>query len=76
MIICFDWKYQKWTSEEVYEDLYKQAEEDGRIINEATLDVHLDMDDSQDDKGSGGNPTGEDGEGGNKPGKGPEKIYC
>ena len=58
----------------MYEDLYKQAEEDGRIIYEATLDVHLDMDDSQDDKGSGGNPTGEDGEGGNKPGKGPEKY--
>ena len=30
--------------------------------------------DSQDDKGSGGNPTGEDGEGGDKPGKGPEKY--
>jgi len=35
--ICFDYKYQRWTSEEVYEDLYKQAEEEGRIFDMSTL---------------------------------------
>ena len=58
--ICFDYKYQRWTSEEVYEDLYKQAEEEGRIIDMSTLDVHLDMDDADDDKGAGGNVPGDD----------------
>ena len=59
--ICFDWKYQRWTSEEVYADLFKQAEEEGRVIDMSTLDVHLDMDDGDDDAGSGpeGNQDGE-----------------
>ena len=47
--ICFDYKYPTLDSEEVYEDPYKQAEEEGRIIDMSTLDVHLDMDDSDDD---------------------------
>jgi predicted metal-dependent peptidase len=52
--ICFDYKYQRWTSEEVYDDLFKQAEEEGRIIEMSTLDVHLDMDESEDDEGAQG----------------------
>lgn len=52
--ICFDYKYRQWTSEEVYDDLFKQAEEEGRIIDVSTLDVHLDMDESDDDEGATG----------------------
>ena len=52
--ICFDYKYQRWTSDEVYDDLFKQAEEEGRIIEMSTLDVHLDMDESEDDEGAQG----------------------
>ena len=74
--ICFDYKYQKWTSEEVYEDLYKQAEEEGRIIDMSTLDVHLDMDDSDDDQGAGGNAPGDEADqpGDNDGSKGPVKY--
>ena len=52
--ICFDYKYQNWTSEEVYDDLFKQAEEEGRVIEMSTLDVHLDMDEAEDDEGAQG----------------------
>jgi len=65
--ICHDWKYRGWTSEEVYADLFKQAEEEGRVIDMSTLDVHLDMEDG-DDEGAGGDGQ-EDGNG-----KGPAKY--
>ena len=51
--ICFDYKYPTLT-EEVYDDLFKQAEEEGRIIEMSALDVHLDMDESEDDEGAQG----------------------
>jgi|TARA_B110000908_G_scaffold154534_1_gene191933 predicted metal-dependent peptidase len=67
--ICFDYKYRSWTSEEVYDDLFKQYEEEGRIVNVSTLDVHLDMADG-DDEGAGGTAGDvEDGDG-----KGPAKY--
>ena len=47
--ICFDWKYRSWTSDEVYEDLFKQAEEEGRVFDQGTLDVHLDMGEGDDE---------------------------
>ena len=72
--ICFDWKYRNWTSEEVYDDLFKQAEEEGRIINVSTLDVHLDMDESDDDEGAGKPGANGDNDGDEKPGKGPAKF--
>jgi predicted metal-dependent peptidase len=51
--ILFDYKYRKWTSEEVYADLFKQMEEDGKDFQDGTtLDVHLDMEDGE-DEGSG-----------------------
>ena len=40
--ICFDYKYHNWMSEEVYADLFRQAEEEGRVIDVETLDIHLD----------------------------------
>lgn len=77
--ICYDWKYRGKVSEEVYDDLYKDLEEKGQIINIEdlldTFDVHLDRDDG-DDEGSG-QGQGE-GEGGKKKkekeGKGPAKY--
>lgn len=50
--ICFDWKYRGMVSEEIYDDLFKQAEEDGRVINVEPLDIHLDRTEG-DDEGSG-----------------------
>ena len=44
--ICFDYKYHNWMSEEVYDELFRQAEEEGRVINVETLDVHLDGDEA------------------------------
>ena len=67
--ICFDYKYRNWTSEEVYDDLFKQYEEEGRIIDVSTLDVHLDMADGDDD-GSGGTAGNVE----NGDGKGPAKY--
>lgn len=67
--ICFDWKYRGQTSEEIYDDLFKQAEEEGRVIEIETLDVHLDREDG-DDEGSGskGNVQAKgDGKGGPEP---------
>ena len=74
--ICFDYNVRNVDREEVYEDLYKQAEEEGRIIDMSTLDVHLDMDDSDDDQGAGGNAPGDDADqpGDNDGSKGPVKY--
>ncbi len=70
--ICHDYKYRNYTSEEVYAELFKEAEEDGRVINVSTLDVHLDMEDGDDDgAGTNGNAQEGDNEGGKK---GPAKY--
>jgi len=50
--ICFDGKYRGMVSEEIYDDLFKQAEEEGRVINVEPLDIHLDRTEG-DDEGSG-----------------------
>jgi predicted metal-dependent peptidase len=65
--ICHDWKYRGKISEEIYDDLYQQAKEDGRIMEMDSFDVHLDREEG-DDAGSGsaskGNTNGdEEGEG-------------
>jgi len=64
--ICHDWKYRGKISEEVYDDLYQQAKEDGRIMEMDSFDVHLDREEG-DDEGSGsagkGNTDGEEGDG-------------
>lgn len=61
--ICHDWKYRGKISEEVYDDLYQQAKEDGRIMEMDSFDVHLDREEG-DDEGSGsagkGNTDGEE----------------
>jgi len=70
--ICHDYKYRGYTSEEVYAELFQQAEEEGRVINVSTLDVHLDMEDG-DDEGAGTNANGQEGNAEGK-GKGPAKY--
>ena len=60
--ICFDWKYRGQVSEEIYDDLFKQAEEEGRVITQEPMDIHLDRAEG-DDEGAGGNKAnGDDGE--------------
>jgi predicted metal-dependent peptidase len=62
LVDCFkDPKYAGWTSEEVYEELFKQAEKNGKEFLESLgsmLDEHLDLDgegegDGKDGKGKG-----------------------
>jgi predicted metal-dependent peptidase len=60
LVDCFkDPKYAGWTSEEVYEELFKQAEKNGKEFLESLgsmLDEHLDLDgegESKDGKGKG-----------------------
>ena len=69
--ICHDWKYRGKVSEEIYDDLYEQAKEDGRIMEMDSFDVHLDREEG-DDAGSGsaskGNTDGEE------EGEGPAKY--
>ena len=47
----FDWKYRGMILEEIYDDLFKQAEEEGRVIEVESLDVHLDRE-AGDDEGA------------------------
>ena len=55
--ICFDYKYQNWISDEIYDDLYENAEK----ITEETLDMHLDFSD-EDGDGQGAKGQGEGGD--------------
>ena len=67
--ICFDWKYRGMVSEEIYDDLFKQAEEEGRVINVEPLDIHLDRTEG-DDEGSGqSNKGNQDSDGEDGPAK-------
>ena len=56
--VCFEYKYQDLTSEEVYDDIYKEMEEQGRI-KQVSFDMHLDRDEG-DDAGSGPASEGQD----------------
>ena len=64
----FDTKYRGWSAEEVYDDLYKNAEKISiEDLEQMLLDEHLDGDDSDDIDGDN-----KDGEG--KPGKGRPRL--
>ena len=65
--ICFDWKYRGMISEEIYDDLFQQAKEEGRVIDVESFDVHLDRDDG-DDEGAQGEGGEANSEGGDKDG--------
>ena len=56
--ICFDYKYQNMFSDEVYDDLFENAEQ----VTEETLDMHLDFSDGEDGDGQSaqGNAQGGD----------------
>jgi predicted metal-dependent peptidase len=60
--ICFDWKYRGQVSEEIYDDLFKQAEEEGRVITQEPMDIHLDRAEG-DDEGAGGDKANGDTDG-------------
>ena len=62
--ICFDWKYRGMVSEEIYDDLFEQAKEEGRVIDVDSFDIHLDRDDGDDDgaTGEGGEANSEGGD--------------
>lgn len=55
--ICFDYKYRNMHWLEVYDELFRQAEEEGRVIDLNSLDVHLDMDDGEGDPADGNVPA-------------------
>lgn len=67
--ICHDYKYRNMHWLEVYDSLYQEAEEDGRVIDMATLDMHLDGD-GDGDEANGAAP----GEPGNDGSQGPIKY--
>lgn len=55
--ICHDYKYRNMHWLEVYDELFRQAEEEGRVINLESLDVHLDMDDGEGEAADGNTPA-------------------
>lgn len=57
--ICFDWKYRGKVSEEIYDELFKEMEEQGRIQYVDTFDVHLDREDGDDEGADGMDKPGE-----------------
>jgi predicted metal-dependent peptidase len=61
--ILFDAKYKGWSYEEVYDDLYKNADKiDMQQLEQMILDEHLEEEGQGDGEGSDG-----DGKGGNRP---------
>ena len=69
--ICHDYKYRNMHWLEVYDELFRQAEEEGRVINLESLDVHLDM---EGDDGDADGDTPAPGEPGNDGKDGPVKY--
>jgi predicted metal-dependent peptidase len=66
IVDCYqDFKYQDWTSEEVYDDLFKKTKEELEKLGEL-LDEHIDWEGDGDD---------EDGDGDPKEGKGKRPKY-
>ena len=67
IVDCFqDFKYRGWSSEEVYDDLYKEAEKNGKDSLEKLgemLDEHLDLEGDGDEDGD----DGKSGEGKGRP---------
>lgn len=51
--ICFDWKYRGKMSEEIYDDLFQKAANEGRVITIDSFDEHIYRDGDGDDEGAG-----------------------
>ena len=62
--ICYDWQYRGKVSEEIYDELFQKAKDEGRVIDVDSFDMHLDRDDGDDDgaKGPGGEANAEGGD--------------
>ena len=59
--VCFDHKYVDMMSEDVYDELYKEADEEGRI-KQVSFDVHMEQEEGDDDgAGVGQEDKSEDG---------------
>lgn len=58
--ICFDWKHRGKTSEEIYDEMFQKALDEGRVINIDTFDDHLYREEG-DDAGAGEGEDGNDG---------------
>lgn len=64
--ICYNPAYQGHTADELYDILFKQAQDEGRVFEQSTLDMHLDNEGQGEGEGEG------DGSEGNRDGtKGP-----
>ena len=67
IVQCYqDFKYEGWTSEEVYDDLFKQAEENGEEFLKQLgelLDEHIDWEEDSGDSKPKGGKYGKDGKG-------------
>lgn len=59
--ILHDPQYAGMTSDEVYDLLFQQAKEEGRVINLSTLDMHLEPDDGTPGGSEGDQDGGNDG---------------
>ena len=61
--ICYDAKYRGKTADEIYDELFEQAQKDGRVYEMQTLDAHLDGEPGQQGEqgGEGSNNDGTDG---------------
>ena len=69
IVDCFqDFKYEGWTSEEVYDELMKNAKKINIDDLGDLLDEHLDWGEEEGDEGEGGGS-------GDKPGKGKRPVY-
>ena len=57
--ICYDWKYRGKTSEDIYDELFDEAEKNGNVTQWAPMDMHMDGDgeagDGDDEQGTGNN---------------------
>ena len=62
IVDCFqDFKYDGWTSEEVYDELFKEAEKNGKDFLDQLgemLDEHLDPEDGEGEEGAGEDKDG------------------
>lgn len=52
--ICFDWKYRGKTSEEIYDELFQKAMQEGRVITIDTFDDHIYREEGDDADGGEG----------------------
>jgi predicted metal-dependent peptidase len=65
--VCFDYKYDKLGSEEVYDMLYEEADDAGRI-QKVSFDMHMEHEEGDDEGAGAGAEANADGDGDGKSG--------